>query len=263
MNSRRPAHDLDRFDLYELCVTDAPRLARFLHAVHGRAPQTIREDFSGTGALARAWAAVIPGGSATAVDRDPEPLARCRGVRGVRAIVRDAARCRAGADVIAATNFPIGYWHDRASLLRYFRAVRASLNPRGIFACDTYGGRDAFERLTITRRVRGPGGERIEHAWEQRDADPAGAMVTDVLHFRVRNRGARRDRVLRDAFVYRWRLWSIAEVRDALSEAGFSAVEVYDRLGDAVDHRGRLHVRPLRPGDPLDENYVVYVVGRR
>lgn len=253
---------MNRFDLYELCVTDAPRLARFLAAAHGRSPRTLREDFSGTGALARAWPRAIRYGESIAVDRDAAPLRRCSGIPGVRAIVSDAARCRARADVIAATNFPIGYWHDRPALVRYLRAVRASLKPRGVFVCDTYGGRDAFERLSISRHVRGPNRENIEQTWEQRDADPLTAMVTDVLHFRVRDLGARRDRVIRDAFVYRWRLWSIPELRDAMLEVGFRSVEVHDRLGGAVDSRGRLHARPLAPDDELDENYVVYLAAR-
>ena len=254
---------LDRFDLYELCVTEPVRLARFLAAVHAGSPFTLREDFSGTGALARAWPGVITGGRSIAVDTDPEPLARCRGAPGVRTIVSDAARCRASADLVVATNFPIGYWHDRPSLVRYLRTVRASLRPGGVFVCDTYGGRDAMSRVTLTRRLRGPRGERIEQEWEQRDADPLTGMVTDVLHFRVKEAGASRDRVLRDGFVYRWRLWSIPELRETMAEAGLPAVEVYDRLGGALDGRGGLHVRPLEPGEELDENYVVYVAARR
>jgi hypothetical protein len=68
---------------------------------------------------------------------------------------------------------------------------------------------------------------------------------------------------IRDAFVYDWRLWSIAEVRDAMEEAGFASVEVHDRLGDAVDSEGNLYPRALEPGEELDENWVVYAVARR
>jgi hypothetical protein len=67
---------------------------------------------------------------------------------------------------------------------------------------------------------------------------------------------------LRDAFVYRWRLWSIAEMRDAMVEAGFASTEVHDRLGGAVDASGELYARPLGPTDELDDDFVVYVVAR-
>ena len=66
-----------------------------------------------------------------------------------------------------------------------------------------------------------------------------------------------------DAFVYHWRIWSIPEVRDAMMDAGFRAVDVYARMGDAIDSDGNLYVSPIQSGDELDENYVVYVVGRR
>jgi hypothetical protein len=43
-----------------------------------------------------------------------------------------------------------------------------------------------------------------------------------------------------DAFVYSWRLWGVAELRDALDEAGFARSDVFSR-GEPV--------RPLVPGE--------------
>lgn len=249
--------ELDKHDLYELCVTDGDRLARFFRAVHGRKPKMLREDFSGTAALARAWAA--SGGGAVAVDLDPTVLARVG--EGVRAVRADASKCRAKADVVAATNFPLGYFHDRKSLVAYLRGVRASLNARGVFAADLYGGRDAFRTMKLVRKLKGPGGEQVAYTWEQRAADPMTGFVLDTLSFEVR--AGNRTRRLPDAFVYRWRLWSIPELTDALHDAGFRRTEIYTRLGDAIDSDGNLYVMPTEPGEELDENYVVYVVGRR
>lgn len=253
---------LHRFTLYELAVTDAPRLARFILAAHGRSPRTLREDFSGSGALARAWPGLVPGGAALAVDLEAEPLrhAKAPGVRTLRADVLD---CPAKADVIAATNFPLGYFHTRPELLAYLKHARRCLNPKGILLADLYGGRDALTPLTIRRKLRGPRGERIEYTWEQREADPATNLVLDTLSFKVAAKPGAKPRVLKDAFVYRWRLWSIPELRDALTDAGFRAVDLYSRMGDAVDGDGNLYVRPHDASDELDENYVVYVVGRR
>ncbi|MBM4108390.1 MAG: hypothetical protein FJ255_06185 [Phycisphaerae bacterium] len=250
-----------RHALYEHCVTDPPRLCRFIDAVHARRPLVLREDFSGTAALARHWAARSPAHRAFAVDSDPRVL------RGVASSPRttprplDARAARDRADVIAATNFPLGYFHRRPDLVGYLRRVRACLKPRGLFLCDTYGGRDAFTPLKLTARLRGPSGERIEHTWEQRAADPLTGRVIDALHFRVSAPG-RRAVVLRDAFVYDWRLWSITELRDALADAGFAGVEVYATLGDAIDQRGRLRVRPVSDPTDLPDTYVVYVVAR-
>jgi hypothetical protein len=135
------------------------------------------------------------------------------------------------------------------------------LNRRGAFVCDTYGGATAFTIGTMTRDVRGPGGLLIHYLWEQREADPTTAMVLDAIHFRASHNG---ELVYQqaDAFVYRWRLWSIAELREAMLEAGFKASEVYAELADAVDHTGRTHVKPVSDPRELGESFVVCVVGR-
>jgi hypothetical protein len=250
-----------RHTLYELCVTEPVRLCRFIEAAHGKRPRVLREDFSGSAAVARHWAGLGPDRRAIAVDRDAGVLGLAR-APGLTTRALDVLRCRDRADVISATNFPLGYFHDRSALAAYLRHARACLNPRGVFLCDTYGGRDAFTPLSLIALLRGPGGELVEHTWEQRSADPLSGRVVDALHFRVSLKG-RRTAVLRDAFVYDWRLWSAPELRDALSDSGFSRIEAHATLGDAIDGRGRLRVRPLAEGAELDESYVVYLVARR
>jgi hypothetical protein len=65
------------------------------------------------------------------------------------------------------------------------------------------------------------------------------------------------------AFEYHWRLWSIAELREAMLEAGFESVDVYDRIGNAIDGDGNLFVEPLHDEDSPDRNHVVYLAARR
>ncbi|MBX3389922.1 MAG: hypothetical protein KF691_10765 [Phycisphaeraceae bacterium] len=275
-NSRgkRGAHSapaISAIDLYELCVTEPSRLIRFLGAAHGRKPKLLREDFSGSGALARAWAASSRARRAIAVDIDPGVLTRAAAHPRVTPLVADAKTAMARADIVAATNFPIGYQHSRAALMQYLRNVRKSLNRDGVFVCDLYGGRDAFSPGKIVQMLRAPTtspwrGELVEYAFEQRAADPATGLVLDALHFRVFKKSGktrRHDFELNDAFVYHWRLWSLPELIDALTEAGFRSVEVHDRLGDAIDSSGKLHLRPCDSENPLDENWVVYILARR
>ncbi|MCC6677503.1 MAG: class I SAM-dependent methyltransferase [Phycisphaerales bacterium] len=254
---------MDRYDLYELAVTYPPRLARFIDAVHGRRPRILREDFSGSAALARHWAGLSPKHTAIAVDLDREPLARAAGTPRLAIRRADVRRAHDRADIIACTNFPLGYWHTRRDLVAYLKHARACLRPRGLFIADLYGGADAFEPGRTTTRLRGPGGERIEYTFEQRSADPITGRVVDALHFKVRERGRARATIIRDAFIYDWRLWSIPELADAYAEAGFRAIEVYNTLGDAIDQDGQLHVRPVQPGEDLGRSWVVYLTGRK
>jgi hypothetical protein len=235
-----------------MAVTSPGPLARFLKAVQGEEARVLGEDFSGTAILSRAWVAMDSSHRAVVVDKDARALARAVGPRITR-VNSDVMRAKHRCDIIAATNFPICYWHRRDDLINYLRHVRVRLNRHGVFVADLYGGSDAFTTGSKVVKLR-RGGRTILYTWEQREADPKSGRVVNAIHFRVRGR------VLRDAFVYDWRLWSIPELSDAMQEAGFSDVSVYDELGGAVDHRGRLTVRRAAE---LSDPFVVYVVGRK
>jgi SAM-dependent methyltransferase len=250
----------DKYELYELCVQAPRSTARFLHAVHGRSPTLLREDFSGAAGICRAWVREWPGARAVAVDQDPEPLARCGPhprLTRVHADVRDAPH---PADVLCALNFPLGYWHARADLISYLRLCARRLRRGGVFVADTYGGRRAADPGTYDVAFRTRDGIPVRYRWEQRSHDAVTGRVENAIHFRV---GAgRRAAWMRDAFVYRWRLWSLPELRDAYEEAGFTDVRVYDTQDAAVDHLGRWHVTPVEPGTLSGDMWVVCVTGR-
>jgi len=264
---------LDKYDLYELCVQSPLREARFLGAIHGKNPLILGEDFSGGGAIARQWVRLVPGGKAVAVDRDPEPLMRLRGHKGITSVCADVFHATHKADIIADLNFSICEIHHRASLIDYFKHVRARLKRGGIFVADIYGGSDAYYTGTVSKHYTGPHGERITYNWEQRRADPLTARVVNALHFRVqppkpaplntpRDAPSRRAIRFDDAFVYDWRLWSIAELREALLEAGFKATDVFSRFADGTDSDANLYVSPVTSPDDIGDSYSVYVVGR-
>lgn len=253
---------LDRFALYTLCVQNPPMLARFLRAVHGGDPRLLREDFSGAAGICGAWIELSSVNTAIAVDQDPGALRHAPRDRRLKRVASDVVKATQKADIIAAINFPIGYWHTRAELIRYLRMSRRRLARGGVFVCDMYGGATAFTTGTTLKRLRGSRGERITYQWEQRDADAVSGMVHNAIHFEVHGNGARKARRIRDAFTYHWRLWAIPEMIDAMHEAGFGSVDVYDRLGDAMDSDGNLYVRPVSGDDRLDENWVVYLAAR-
>ncbi len=259
---------MDRHFLYEATMQSPGHLVPFLRALHGGEPRALGEDFCGTALLARAWVAQVPAGEAQAIDLDEEVLARA-GVAPVLTLVRadlrtELARPRAPVDVVYAGNFSIGYLHAREELLDYLRRTRARLAPNGIFVCDTYGGGAAWRTGAVLREHFLPGSLRVRATWEQRAADPLSARVENAVHFRVDREG---DVVFeeRDAFVYRWRVWSLPELADALREAGFASSEVYAHLGeDPAGREGRpTPVRdPSALGDP-GERWAACVVGRR
>lgn len=263
------------FRLYEQCVTNPQPLARFLLTLWEQGsrrsgkPPTLREDFSGSGALARSFARAH--GHAVAVDMDPSAVGAARtmgkGAARLSVVESDVNRCKVRADIIAATNFPLGYFHTRPALLAYLRHARACLFSRGIFCADLYGGSDCFTPSRATRTLTVPNGDRVRYTWQQVSASRLTYRVSNAIHFQVlpaARAGTRQPpRTYTNAFTYDWRLWSPPELQEALQEVGFSSVEVHDRLGGAVDHLGTLYARPLESAEPLDDPYVIYVVARK
>lgn len=268
---------MDRFECYELCVQSPRHVAQFLHAVHGRNPLRLREDFCGTAAVSREWVSqgreLGETREAVGVDNDPDALRRAGEVNracgledaihlGQGDVLECAIQKARSWDVIFVGNFSIGYIHDRVALAWYVRASylrldwvkrRRGLKSDGVFVCDTFDGPGAFKEGSVTRIHPGRNGEVIRYTWEQREADALTAMVTCVLHFQVERDG---EVVARhpEAFVYRWRLWSIPELRDAMKQVGFSATEVYQDVGPRAE--------PLRHGREMREEGIVCVVGR-
>jgi predicted RNA methylase len=264
---------VDRFDLYELCTQNPALDVALLRAIHGGRPRVLGEDFAGSAALSREWVRAVRGGRAIAVDCDPEPLARAARVAranrlsGVECVVADVRRVARKVDLLVALNFSWCVLHERRALLAYLKRARRRLARGGCFVADLYGGDGAFMRGKLRERRRGPDGEAIVYEFEQRDADALTGRVVDALHFEVTPRGGARVR-MRDAFVYDWRLWSAAELRDALLEAGFASVEFHSRFeharsGGANGRGGRVHVRPLATSQELGKSWCIFVVGRR
>ena len=252
----------DRHELYERAVQSPAMQARFLRALLGadrRGPVTLGEDFSAAGAIARAFLALDPGHRAVCVDLDPVALRRLTEMldpplhHALTTRNTDVFDARDPVDILAALNFSLCEIHDRPRLVGYLRNARQRLNPGGVFVADLYGGADAMAVGESEEEL--PGG--VRYVWEQRRADPLTGRVVNAMHFHLPA-----GETLRDAFVYDWRLWTVPELRDAMTEAGFPFTEVHDRLGGAIDGDGAVHPLPVTDPDELDETFVVSVVAR-
>jgi SAM-dependent methyltransferase len=257
----------DRHDLYERTVQSPDRIVSFLRAIHGRSPVAIGEDFCGTAAVSRAWTRLVPDGTAVAIDLDATVLERARTPGIADRLERIQGDARSGtdpaihrADVIFVGNFSIGEIHDRSDLVSYLARSRSRLRAGGVFVCDTYGGASAFRVGSIERSHWIEGGARIPYAWEQRAADPLTGEVVCAMHFRI-ERAGEITLSIEDAFVYRWRLWSVPELRDAMIEAGFAWTEVRSELyGDPGVGLG-VAGEPSRASLDPTEGFIVCVAG--
>jgi len=261
------AERADRHKLYQRAVQDPSWEIGFMadtfSTLRGRAALRLREDFCGTALFACAWVKSDPAREVVGVDLDGEVLAWSR-VHNVARLAPAAARRLTllqadvleahteSADIVAAFNFSYWIFRDRATLRGYFERARAALKDDGLFMLDAYGGYDAF-RVMREREDFG----RFTYIWDQSDYDPVSGETTCHIHFAFPD-GSRLNR----AFSYHWRLWTLAELREVLAEAGFRASTVYWQGTDPETGEGSDEFKPAKRGDP-DPAWIAYIVAEK
>lgn len=224
----------DKHLLYQYSVQNADLEVEFAEEQYrrrrGRSPKILREDFCGTALVAARWVQSHPQRQAIGLDLDGDtldwgrrhnlkPLGRDRHRVDLRQCdVRTVTEPK--ADVVLAFNFSYFLVHPLSELTRYFRSVRRSLAPDGVFLLDCYGGWDHQKVRKDRRTVESPGGT-FGFVWEHAEFNPIDSRERCHIHFEFKN-GKR----WKKAFSYDFRLYSLAEVNDALSTAGFSNIEV-------------------------------------
>lgn len=251
-----------KYDFYERSVQYPEGEAQFLFDEYRRLfkkkPHVLREDFCGTGAISCAWVKLAPAATAFGVDYDPEPiqmgkerhLARLRPAQQARMtyLRENVLKTSAPkADVICAFNFSYFIFKSRQELLKYFKTVRKSLNKQGVFFVDLFGGPESQKLVTDTKKLDG-----LTYYWECQHFNPLTHECTFAIHFRD-GKGKKHQNV----FTYEWRFWTMPEIRDILTEAGFSQTVAYWE-GDDGDGGGDGNFVPADDAENCDA-WVSYI----
>ncbi len=237
------AEQADRHALYQQAVnapvTHIDFIRKVYRSMRKREPRVLKEDFCGTALMAATWAQRSPHNRAIGVDLDPDALAwgqrhnlelrgpaLARRVALVHADVLEDSSHR--ADIVCALNFSHNLLLARHQLLAYLANARRSLLPGGLFLLDCIGGTEAIIDFSEERRCHD-----FTYIWSQRGFNPLDHSAACSISFAFPD-GSR----LEPAFAYRWRLWSMPELRDALAEAGFTGVRIFwEYSDDAGDPR--------------------------
>jgi SAM-dependent methyltransferase len=231
------AHQADPHRLYERAVqcpeAEVDFLSERFRWLRGREARSLREDFCGTAAVCCEWVRRHGDNAAIGLDLDAAVLswAATHNLSALRAHDRDRVRLlqadvlappsSPAPDLVAAMNFSYWLFRTRAELRAYFASVRDSLAADGVFFLDAYGGYDAFREIVEERAVEDDEGS-FTYRWEQARYDPITGLMDCHIHFELPDGSA-----LQRAFSYRWRLWTLPEIRELLAEAGFRRVIVY------------------------------------
>ena len=228
-------------------------------SMRGRKARLLREDFCGTANTACEWVRRRAGNRAIAVDLDSDVLewGRTHNVSNLGAAAEritlvqgDVLRVRTEpVDAVLAHNFSYWLLKERRLMRRYFRRVRESLKPGGLFFLDGYGGADAHRE--VRERTKN---ESFTYIWEQASFNPINHDMLCHIHFKFPD-GSR----IRRAFSYSWRLWSLPEIRELLQEAGFSRSTVYWQGTDEESGEGDGVFEPAEKGE-ADDAWIVYMV---
>lgn len=223
------AERADRHALYQRAVNDPEANIDFIQATYagmrGRAPRVLKEDFCGTALMAAAWAQRSPHNRAIGVDFDADTLewgrrhnlgpALARRVQLVRGDVLEDSPHR--ADVVCALNFSYYLLTTRRQLVAYFANARKCLRKGGLLVLDCIGGTEAVADF---QEVRDCGD--FSYVWAQRGFNPLDHSSECSISFTFPD-GSR----LEPAFAYRWRMWTMPEIRDCLDEAGFTQIRIF------------------------------------
>lgn len=240
------AKTADRHELYQLSVQAPEHEVEFLTKIYkkkfGKKPMSMREDFCGTALLCSAWVKSHDDRTATGVDFDAptldwgkehnvEPLGEA--AERVTLLEEDVRNVRPGRfDVINALNFSYWTFRTREELRDYFKKVRKSLAPEGLFLCDAFGGWEAQEPMLEPRKISGG----FTYVWDQDSFDPITHEMCNYIHFEFKD-GSKMEK----AFSYSWRYWTLKEIQELLQEAGFTNVDVYwDQAEDEDDEKYRI-----------------------
>ena len=236
------AEQADRHALYQRAVNAPDANIDFIRKIYrgmrGREPRVLKEDFCGTALMATTWAQRSPLNRAIGVDFDRETLewgrrnnllpcgpAVARRVNLVQGdVLEDSPQ---PADVVAALNFSYYLLTARRQLVTYFGNALRSLQPGGLFVLDCIGGTEAVADFQEERDC-----DDFTYIWAQRGFNPLDHSSQCSISFAFPD-GSRLD----PAFAYRWRMWTMPEIRDCLEEAGFNQIRIFweysDDAGDA------------------------------
>ncbi len=269
----RMADLADPHALYEKSVQspdcDVPFFAEYYENYTGRPLRVLREDFCGTALFSAYFVTQHPENRAMGIDldwptlnwgmkhnRSPLTVAQQERLTLIQGNVLDPHP--SPAQLTVALNFSYMVFKDRSTLLRYFRRVRESLQPGGMFVLDNWGGSESQVLQEEPREIHNPEDDGIgdfTFIWDQDAFDPASYGCTMRIHFSFRD-----DSEIRNAFVYDWRMWTMPEIMELLNEAGFQDVHFLWEGTNRKTNEGTGIYHRATEGE-ADLAWISYIVG--
>lgn len=256
----------DRHELYENSVQNAETEVDFVsetfELIRHRKAQLIREDFCGTASVCAEWVRRDKNNHAIGIDLDADVLQWGREHnlskldeeqrQRVTLLTENVLTTQPEkVDAILAMNFSYWYFKTREILRGYFEHVREGLVDDGVFFLDCFGGYEAFQLLEESTEY-----DNFTYTWDQSEYNPITGDYVCHIHFEFPD-GSK----IKQAFTYEWRLWTMPELRELLTEAGFKKVTTYWE-GSDEDGDGDGNYEATDEGE-ADAGWVCYIVAEK
>lgn len=229
--------------------------------IRGRAAKTLREDFCGTMNSSCEWLRRRKTNLAYSVDLDRKVLewGKANNLAKLNRQQQDRITIYKSdvktvktlpADIVLAMNFSYWIFKTRKTMTDYFRHVYSCLNDEGVFFLDSFGGYEGCKEMQETTRYKG-----FTYVWDQNKFNPITNDGLFHIHFRFMDGSA-----IEKAFTYDWRIWSLPEIKEMLTDAGFRPSIYWE--GTGKDGLGNGIFSRSTKGD-ADPSWIAYIVAEK
>jgi hypothetical protein len=229
--------------------------------IRGRRASRLREDFCGTMNTSCEWVTRRKSNIAYCLDIDQQvldwgkankisKLSKSQQQR-IQIINGDVTKTITNTvDIVLAMNFSYWIFKDRNTMTRYYRHIYKNLADDGIFFLDSFGGSEAIKEMTEDTEYDG-----FTYIWDQHKFNPVTAEGQFYIHFKFDD-GSK----IKKAFSYDWRVWTLPEISEMLTEAGFKAHIYWE--GTDKDGEGNGVFTRTTTGD-ADDSWIAYIVAEK
>jgi cyclopropane fatty-acyl-phospholipid synthase-like methyltransferase len=255
----------DRHVYYENSVQCVESEIDFVDAtftkLRRRKAKSLREDFCGTTNTSCEWIKRRNTNTAISVDLDDEVLQWGKKNKISKLSNEQAKRITVINDnvltiktepveILLAMNFSYWLLKERKLTIEYFKTVYDALVEDGIFFLDAYGGYEAFQELKEKSKYK-----NFTYIWEQYRYNPITGIAINHIHFKFKD-GSK----MMNAFSYEWRVWTLPEILEMLTEAGFKPTVYWEQADENGEGNGEFI--PETEGD-ADAGWIAYIVAEK
>jgi len=265
--SQLTAKNANRYDLYEESVQNVEFEVEFISDTYKKYNKskckTIREDFCASAKISSAWVQDTDTNIAYAIDLDAKILKYAKNtfeknltvdqLNRVKLIKGDSLSYKTPkVDSVVAFNFSYWVFKNRKDLISYFKNAYRSLNNNGLLMLDSFGGYEAHQELEERTNHNG-----FTYCWDQHSFNPITNDLTCYIHFEFKDGSS-----IKKAFEYRWRLWSLPEIKECLIEAGFKNIDIYMQDWDDEKDEETEEFYKMTKCD-ADPGWVAYIIATK